>query len=445
MKDTNQTSVSNEKNTTTAKGQHEVGEMISVWGEVVKLLERHRHEFKQERTFRRMVVMIIGVIFSLGRHTISQMISSVGYMQQDWSSWYRMLRGERFKEEDLSQRLMEQTLEHVTEDDEYVIATDATHFARSSKSMAGSSWVRGFVTAAFDRGLQRAQRFVTCAWMPKVEEGGYSRAIPIRMLSAFSKTAAKSDEAVRTEYEAGLAFAHWTRQLMDGVKRTKQQVLWIADGAYDTVEVWTHLPERLILLVRTAKNRVLYELPGAYVGKGRRRKYGVRAPTPNEHLNDRKGWANDTIEVRGRKISIRWKRVGPFLRQGVSLLPVYLLVCGGASWTTGKVKHKRHDRKPAFYLMNALKIGGIWRPAVSDKAMLAWVWQRWEIEVTHREMKTGFGVGEMQCWNRVSAVLSVQWMVWVMGVLMLAAYRAWGIVRVKPAPVSAWHLKVKLH
>ena len=34
-------------------------------------------------------------------------------------------------------------------------------------------------------------------------------------------------------------------------------------------------------------------------------------------------------------------------------------------------------------------------------------------------------------------------MVWVMGVLMLAAYRAWGIVRVKPAPVSAWHLKVK--
>ena len=444
MKDTNQTPVSNEKNTTKAVGEQEVGEVISVWAEVVKLLERHRHEFKQERTFRRMVVMIIGVIISLGRHTMSQMITSVGYNQQDWSSWYRMLRGERFKEEDLSQRLMEQTLEHVKEDEQYVIATDATHIGRSSKTMAGTSWVRGFVTAVFDRGLQRAQRFVTCVWMPKIEEGGYSRAIPIRMLSAFSKTAAKSSEAVRTEYEAGLAFAQWTRQLMDGAKRTKQQVLWIADGAYDKVEVWRNLPDRLILLVRTAKNRVLYELPGAYIGKGRRNvKYGKRAPTPNDHLNDRSGWANDTIQVRGRKINIRWKRVGPFLRQGVSELPVYLLVCGGASWTSGKGKHRNHYRKPAFYLMNALKMGDTWTPAISERAMLAWVWQRWEIEVTHREMKTGFGVGEMQCWNPVSAVLSVQWMVWVMGVLMLAAYRAWGIVRVKPAPVSAWHLKVK--
>jgi len=103
MKDTNQTPVSNEKNTTKAVGEQEVGEVISVWAEVVKLLERHRHEFKQERTFRRMVVMIIGVIISLGRHTMSQMITSVGYNQQDWSSWYRMLRGERFKEEDLGQ------------------------------------------------------------------------------------------------------------------------------------------------------------------------------------------------------------------------------------------------------------------------------------------------------------------------------------------------------
>ena len=53
IKDTNQTTMSNQKNTTKAKREQEVGAVIS-----------------------------------------------------DWSSWYRMLCGERFKEEDLSQRLM---------------------------------------------------------------------------------------------------------------------------------------------------------------------------------------------------------------------------------------------------------------------------------------------------------------------------------------------------
>ncbi len=35
--------------------------------------------------------------------------------------------------------------------------------------------------------------------------------------------------------------------------------------------------------------------------------------------------------------------------------------------------------------------------------LLAWLWQRWEIEVAHREMKSGLGVGEKQCWNTRSA------------------------------------------
>jgi hypothetical protein len=33
----------------------------------------------------------------------------------------------------------------------------------------------------------------------------------------------------------------------------------------------------------------------------------------------------------------------------------------------------------------------------------------------------------MQCWNRRSAVLSVQWCVWVYAVLLLAGYRTWGL------------------
>src|SRR5690606_10830856 len=70
--------------------------------------------------------------------------------------------------------------------------------------------------------------------------------------------------------------------------------------------------------------------------------------------------------------------------------------------------------------------------------LLGWLWQRWEIEVAHREMKSGLGVGEMQCWNARSAILSVQWMVWVYAVLLLAGYRTWGLLDGPATPARWW-------
>ena len=52
---------------------------------------------------------------------------------------------------------------------------------------------------------------------------------------------------------------------------------------------------------------------------------------------------------------------------------------------------------------------------MAQDELLAWLWQRWEVEVAHREMKSGFGVGEMQCWTAVSTVASVQWGIWLRG------------------------------
>jgi hypothetical protein len=58
--------------------------------------------------------------------------------------------------------------------------------------------------------------------------------------------------------------------------------------------------------------------------------------------------------------------------------------------------------------------------------LVAWAWQRWEVEVCHREMKSGFGVGQLQCWSARSTVPAVQVQAWV---LVLAGYRAWGYHR----------------
>ena len=70
--------------------------------------------------------------------------------------------------------------------------------------------------------------------------------------------------------------------------------------------------------------------------------------------------------------------------------------------------------------------------------LLTWLWQRWELEVAHREMKSGLGVGEIQCWNKCAAVLSVQWSVWFYAILIFAGYRTWGL-RQGPPALGRWY------
>ena len=72
------------------------------------------------------------------------------------------------------------------------------------------------------------------------------------------------------------------------------------------------------------------------------------------------------------------------------------------------------------------------------ETLLFWAWQRWEIEVCHRELKANFGLGHKQCWNPQAAVASVQWSAWVYALLLLAGYRTWGLARGPDVPTRWW-------
>lgn len=168
--------------------------------------------------------------------------------------------------------------------------------------------------------------------------------------------------------------------------------------------MWRGLPARVTLVVRTARNRRLRHLPPPAVGRGRRRKYGDPAPQPQSWLRQRQGFHQAQVMVRGRSIQLRYRVQGPYLREGVPERPLFLVVVGGATWRTGKRKPRRVQREPAFYLVNAVAEGADRKLPLPAPELLAWLWQRWELEVAHREMKAGFGVGQKQCWNRRSAV-----------------------------------------
>ena len=403
--------------------------------QVLALIAAQRSAFSQERVYWRAVALVLAEVLAFGSHRVTDLLKALGCVDEDWSAWYRLWqRPQRYVEARASAILFTETLAHVPAEVPYVIGIDCTSVPRTSGRLEGTGWLKCPRNPPWRVGIERAQRFLNGSWLTPLVRG-YSRAIPLRFLPAFTEKAVHHGHPACKEHQAGSQFVAWVRAQLDAAGRDAQRLLCLADGSYDKPDFWRALPAHTHALVRTAKNRVLKQLPGPYSGRGRRPKYGQRAPAPQTYLEQRHGWHTARLEVRGRQRRVAYRVEGPFLRETLPETPLLLLVVRGQQWQrAGRTRR----RLPTFLLVNALATPDGWMLPLPAVELLAWAWQRWELEVVHREVKTGLGLGDKQCFQPQSAVGSVQWSAWVYALLMLAGYRTYGLA-VPPARVSAWH------
>jgi hypothetical protein len=403
--------------------------------ELFRLLEAHRAACGQTRTFQRLVALVLGHLCAFGRQTITQALVALGLVEHDWSAFYRLFAVPRLRYDRLTRCFVREWLTSVPTTGPVVAVIDAVQLPRASGRMPGTSWLHAPRTPPFRRGIHRAQRFEHLAGLLPRSASGYSRALPLRLDPAFpAKARPAAGVAPCTEWEAGLEALRWLRAEVDAAGRAAQRLLAVSDGAYSGKEVWRDLPERVDLLARCARNRALWELPAGSGARGRPRLYGARAPRPDSWLAVSTGWQHATLLARGRSIPLTYRVEGPYLVRGAARRPLLLLIVKGVAARQG-----RRRRDPTFWLVSAVPDGaGGWMVPWPASDLLAWAWQRWEIEVTHRELKSEFGLGETQCWGPVSAVLAVQWVAWAYAVLVLAGYRAWGMTPGPVPPPGRW-------
>ena len=409
------------------------------------LLVCHRPAFLQERTFLRAKALILGHLVCFARRTITQALLALGLTDSDWSAFYRLFSAPRTIDyEILSGIFFRQTLPHVSPEEPYVAVVDGVQIPRSSRQMPGTSWLKSPRTPTFSPGPHRAQRFLhLAALLPKSEEG-YCRALPLRFDPAFPQKAVQAEGfSAKKQWEAALEAIRWLRKNLDHSGRKEQPLLVVGDGDFSVAKMRASLPEEgVVLMSRCAKNRALFELPGALPEgrrgrRGRPRKYGEQANKPSEWMAERKGWHASRLLVRGRLVPARWRVEGPYVLKDAPDRPVFLIAVKGI----GRIRSgRRRDRKPAYWLVTALRSeegSCCWELPYPPRELLLWAWQRWEVEVCHREMKSGFGVGEAQCWGARSAIFTVRFWVWSYGVVVLAGFRCWGLeagpARVRPA------------
>lgn len=407
---------------------------------LLELLSAYRPAVRQERTYLRMVYLSLASVLSLGRHTVSQLLVALGMGNSDWSAWHRLFNQTRVEMAMVYQILVRQLLAVVGETEPVLaVVVDGTQLPRTSRTMPGVGYTRQPRTPPWRRGIHLAQRYVGISALLPRSAAGDSRAVPLQWLVLrTAKTTPMGDAPERSESGGGVELIQWLRERWDAAGRAQQPLLVLGDGAYSTAPVLTNLPERTALLARCAKNRALYAVPTyRREGRGRQRRYGEQGPTPQQALHHRTGWQQVTFMVRGREVSPMVQLTGPWLIKGAPFSPVMLLVVRGVDRGHGTT---RRQREPHFFLVSVTMTSeDEWDLVLPLCELLAWSWQRWEVEVMHREIKSGFGLGEQQAFSDQGAATVIPWMVWVYALLILTGYLNWDLGPGTVPDLGRWH------
>ena len=152
---------------------------------------------------------------------------------------------------------------------------------------------------------------------------------------------------------------------------------------------------------------------------GSRRKYAGERFTPKSvHQDAAAAWSEARIHFGGALRAIRYKEVsGVLWRRGAGTRPLRLFVIAPVPYRLSP--HARVNyREPAYLLTTELTL--------SAEAILQCYFDRWQIEVNHRDEKQILGVGQAQVWSEKSVPRQPAFVVAAYSLLLLAGLQAFG-------------------
>jgi hypothetical protein len=275
-----------------------------------------------------------------------------------------------------------------------------------------------------------------------------SRSIPVRfeMAPVVKKPGKQAAEADWAEYRRqkkvnnlSVQFVRMTQELRQRLNQTghqAQRLFQVADGSFcnRTVggEDWE--AQNVSVVARCRKDIVLCQRAP---GKGRRF-YGTTKFTPQEvrRRDSRARWQKTLIFHGGCYREVRFKEVTRLYWQGgAQKRPVRLLVVAPVGYRTSK-NGRQYYRQPAYLLTTDLKTDAL--------VLLQAYFDRWGIEVNHRDEKDILGVGEAQVWNQKSVSKVPALLVAMYSWLLLAGLKCYGPKRTEVyAPLPKWRRGAK--
>jgi hypothetical protein len=261
--------------------------------------------------------------------------------------------------------------------------------------------------------------------------GSFSaRAIPIRFeeVSTVKKPGKRANEQAWEQYKTdrkrfnlSQRFVETMAQLraaLDAAGGERKTLAIAGDGSFCNRTVLATIPPRTLLIARTRKDAKLCfaAVPGG------RRTYAEQKFTPEQVRQDETtGWQTTKLFYGGKRRKVRYKEVSKVLWQsGAKTRPLRLFVLAPTPYRKRK-SSKLYYRQPAFLLCTDLNS--------SARQLLQIYFDRWQIEVNHREEKDTLGIGQAQLWNPTAIPKQPALAVAAYSALMLAALKVFGAGR----------------
>jgi hypothetical protein len=405
-----------------------------------------RPVFPQQRTFQRGVRQGLGSLVCLGRRCLSRIIWTNGGQNRSWSAEYFLHSRCHWEPQQLFRPVLKRALAYCPQ--RLVgVALDDTRLRKTGRSIRQAFYQRDPLSPPFHVNLVLGLRFLQASLLVPLHRTTPvgTRALPIRFeeVSRVKRPGKRATEEMKKQYRQAVKQRNLSRSFVQMGKQLRQEldqaggrgkILVLAgDGSFCNRTCFEEIPERSVLLVRARKDaKLCFRAPD-----DSRRFYGVDKFTPEQvRKDDSRGWKTTKIFYGGKRRKVRYKEVADvYWQRGAGQRPVRLIVIAPTPYRKSQSK-KLYYRDPAYLLTSDR--------GSSLKQLLQIYFDRWQIEVNHREEKDTLGVGQAQLWNVTSVPKQPVLAVASYSALLLASLQAFGAERGKPyAELPKWRRKAR--
>lgn len=397
------------------------------------LCERCAPAFAQERTARRATRLMLSALLCAGRKWVTRLLCVMGREQRDWSADYKLFSRSKWDPQEVFSPAVEESLKYFG-DGPIRLAGDETRTACGGRRVKRSRWTRDPMSPPFHVNLMKGIRWVQfSALLPLHQTHSVSaRGVPVSFepVDLPAKPGRKASPEQWAEYKEAkkrnnmcleaVSQLRWLRRMYDMAGAFGRDILAALDGGFCNKTMFAAALERITLIVRTRKDAALCR-PANDPARPRK-VYGDEKFTPEQiRQQDEVPWKTESLHIGGSRRKVKYKEVANVLWQrGAKRRPLRLFVIAPIPYRLSPGM-PAYYRQPAYLLVTECDHGAC--------TILQCYFDRWQIEVNHRDEKQHIGVSDAQVWNDKSVDRQPALMVAAYSFLLIASLNAFGPLR----------------
>lgn len=395
---------------------------MSLLDSFLNILAEWKDLFPKAPSYKRAVPLALASLCVLGRACISRIISFLGLDQQDWSAHYKLFSRSRWQELDLFSAVTKKALPII--DEPYIaIAFDDTKIKKTGKKIKTAFYQRDPMSPPFHVNLVYGLRFLQGSLlMPMYQKNDQPpRALPItfREVPAVKKPGKRATEEDLQNYAKSIKEINLSTYFVDSLSKirisldqagaSEKTLIVTVDGSFCNRTCMGANIERTCIVARARKDAKL-----CFKAENNPRKtYADKKFTPEEVRQDESiPWQIASVYHGGKWREVRYKEVKDVLWQnGTKQKLLRLIVIAPVPYRLTKTG-RLYYRDPAYLLCQSTEI--------SSQILIQKYFDRWQIEVNHREEKDILGIGQAQVRSKNSVPRQPAFVVAAYSALLLA-------------------------